>query len=63
MATRDDGRRAYLGYCESSSGKSLISGQDLPSWNDLKQEIKDAWIAAADAVLYQDDDIVEYQEL
>jgi hypothetical protein len=51
MATSDDGRRAYAGYCSSAMGKSLISGQNLPQWEDLKQEIKDAWVSAAEAVL------------
>lgn len=41
---------AYTGYCESSGGKSLVSGAQLPHWDDLKLEIRDAWNAAAEAV-------------
>lgn len=63
MASRDDGRRAYLGYCESSGGKSLVSGQKLPDWERLDPRIQEAWISAANAVLYrEDDDVVEYLE-
>ena len=45
------GQIAYEAYCKQSDNKSLISGAELPKWNDLKEEIQDAWIAAADAVL------------
>jgi hypothetical protein len=41
------GRANYDGYCESSGGKSLVSGADLPGWDDLKDEIRVAWIHAA----------------
>ena len=37
------GKVAYDAYCESSQGKSLVSGEPLPNWHALKQEIQDAW--------------------
>lgn len=44
------GMIAYAAYCKSSGGVSLISGATLPTWDQLKPEIKTAWEAAADAV-------------
>lgn len=44
------GQIAYEGYCESSNGKSLISGASLPPWEDLQEEICFAWIDSAMAV-------------
>lgn len=41
------GEIAYKGYCYSSNYKSLISGQQLPSWENLPDNIKEAWNAAA----------------
>ena len=43
---------AYDAYCASTGGVSLISGDKLPAFDDLKQTIKDAWWAAALAVLH-----------
>lgn len=45
------GHVAYDAYCAHTGGKSLVTGDKLPDWNDLKQEIRDAWQAAANAVL------------
>ncbi len=44
------GKIAYEGYCSKSGNKSLITGAQLPSWDDLSEDIKAAWFAAADAV-------------
>ena len=44
------GKIAYEAYCVVSDGKSLVSGQALPSWENLNQEIQGAWNAAAQAV-------------
>lgn len=41
---------AYDGYLSASGGKSLISGDKLPDFENLKQEIQDAWWAASEAV-------------
>lgn len=42
---------AYDAYCKQTGGVSLISGAKLPPFTVLKQDIKDAWAAAAIAVL------------
>jgi hypothetical protein len=41
------GQVAYEAYCRKSDWKSLISGQRLPLWKDLSDNIKEAWEAAA----------------
>lgn len=41
---------AYDAYCKSTGGVSLISGDKLPDFDALKDEIKRAWLAAATAV-------------
>lgn len=49
--TVDLGQVAYEGYCAVSDGKSLVSGESLPTWGEQAPEIREAWRAAADAVL------------
>lgn len=44
------GQIAYEAYCENTNWKSLISGQQLPQWKDVKPEIQRAWESAANAV-------------
>lgn len=45
------GKVAYDGYRDFSDGKSLISGQPIPEWEKLPENIQQAWEAAARAVL------------
>lgn len=45
------GRIAYDAYFKFSGEKSLISGASLPTFDAQKQEIKDAWEAAARAAV------------
>jgi len=45
------GETAYSGYFVACGGKSLISGAELPSWDEQSEEIRAAWQAAADAVV------------
>jgi hypothetical protein len=47
----DLGRVAYEGYFRASDGKSLVSGAALPTWDDSRAEIQQAWRAGAVAVL------------
>lgn len=42
---------AYNAYAQQSNYKSLVSGADLPLFEVLSTEIKDAWFSAANAVL------------
>jgi len=44
------GKIAYEAYCKQSDGKSLVSGAELPSWDDLNESIRLAWNASAQAV-------------
>jgi hypothetical protein len=44
------GEAAYAGYFAACDGKSLISGAQLPSWDEQDPRIQAAWQAAADAV-------------
>lgn len=44
------GQIAYEAYCNSTGNKSLVSGDTLPAFVDLKEEIKKAWENAASAV-------------
>lgn len=45
------GRTAYDAYSRAASGKSLVSGDRLPSWPELPDPVRDAWIAAALAAI------------
>ncbi len=45
------GKVAYEGYCQRTGWKSLISGADLPPFEQLPAAIKEAWEAAADQVV------------
>lgn len=49
------GQIAYEAYYKESDGKSLISGEPLPLWDALRGNIRDAWNAAALAVLVRYD--------
>jgi len=49
------GKVAYNGYIKQSKGKSLISGEPLPSFDKLRREIQDAWAAAVIAVKLNQD--------
>ena len=44
------GRVAYEGYCKSSDSKSLITGVELPKWENLDWKIQAAWQEAANTV-------------
>lgn len=46
---RDDylGESCYNAYKRKSEGKSLVSGNTLPAWDNLPAVIRDAWNAAA----------------
>ena len=45
---------AYDAYSKSTGGVSLISGDKLPEFDGLLDDIKQAWRAAATAVLEHD---------
>jgi hypothetical protein len=41
------GEAAYAGFCLSSGGRSLASGQPLPAWGEQAAPAREAWEAAA----------------
>lgn len=45
------GQIAYEAYCESTEWRSLVTKAPLPQWNNVKPEIQNAWIKAANAVI------------
>ena len=42
---------AYNGYVKHTRGKSLFTGDRIPDWKYLNDEIKAAWASAAEALL------------
>ena len=42
---------AYEAYCEYTGWKSLATGADLPKWENLPGNIKNAWFAAISSVI------------
>jgi hypothetical protein len=50
------GQVAYEAYSVKTGGKSLVSGDRLPSWDDLPEQVQVAWEAAAQAVIDAEDD-------
>lgn len=44
------GQIAYEAYCTKTGWKSLATGADLPKWDKLNADIRDAWEAAASRV-------------
>ena len=51
MNITDYGRIAYEGYFGASDGKSLVSKEPLPPWEELPEDIRLAWTVAAAEVL------------
>jgi len=43
----DHAAAMYNAYCEYTDYKSVVTGDDLPKWDDLRHDVKEAWIAAA----------------
>ncbi len=41
---------AYEAYCDQTENKSLVTGDELPSWDNLSVGIQAAWFASAAAV-------------
>ncbi|MCL4851804.1 MAG: hypothetical protein KJZ78_10530 [Bryobacteraceae bacterium] len=63
MATKTRAQIAYEAYFERAGGKSLATGQSLPYWDALPVEIKEAWEAAATAVVKSvGQDLLRYAE-
>jgi hypothetical protein len=41
-------KELYDAYCNHTNWKSLVTGSSLPQWDDLPENIKNAWEAVAD---------------
>lgn len=52
LSKRDDtlGWTAYNAYRRASHYRSLVSGDPLPEWSELPEQIQQAWASAAEAV-------------
>jgi len=44
---------AYEAYRAFTGGKSLASGEPIPEWSGLREDIQKAWEAAAEAVVLE----------
>lgn len=49
------GKVGYDAYCRQTGGKSLVTGDALPPFEALRQEIKDAWAAVGIALSLDSD--------
>lgn len=47
------GQIAYEAYCAQTGWKSLVSGAQLPPWEEVKPEIQIAWQASAQQVWWR----------
>ena len=47
---REDAEVAYTAYRDHTGGVSLASGQRIPEWPELRDDIKSAWRASAAAL-------------
>lgn len=54
------GQIGYEAYRNHTGGISLASGQSIPEWDSLRQDIRDAWDASGAAIATA---ITESQEL
>ena len=48
---KEIGQYAYEAYCAHTDKKSLVTGDDLPKWDNLSTNIQDAWNAAGNAII------------
>jgi hypothetical protein len=48
----DLGQVAYEAYCEKTGGRSAVTGEPLPTWEDQAPEIRAAWTTAGEAVAH-----------
>jgi hypothetical protein len=46
----DLGQVAYEAYCAATGGRSAVTGEPLPTWEDQAPTICAAWERAAEAV-------------
>lgn len=44
-------QKGYESYCSYAGNKSVVTGDDLPAWNDLPGEVNNAWFAAVSGII------------
>jgi hypothetical protein len=49
--TMDIARAGYEAYAAYTGNKSVITGDDLPKWNDLPGGVINAWFCAAESMI------------
>ena len=47
----------YEAYAQNTGGKTF-DGREMPTWNQLPQRTIDAWVAAAEAIAKDVEDVV-----
>lgn len=52
FSARTLGRAAYMAYTAKAGGVSLVTGDKLPEWDALAENIQDAWMDAGDAAFW-----------
>jgi hypothetical protein len=45
------GQVAYDAYCMNTGGRSLATGDELPTWDAMSDAFRTAWIGAARATI------------
>lgn len=50
LTAEELGKVGYEAYCQHTGGKSVITHQSLPDWENLSVAIREAWMAAGKAV-------------
>lgn len=58
---RNPGQIAYDTYCKHTGWKSLVSGNELPKWENVNPEIKAAWTEAGLASIHYCKEIVVFK--
>lgn len=59
MSFRDEalGQAAYEAYRRRTGGRSLATGQDIPTWIALPPGMKNAWMDAALAAVAKEEEM------
>ena len=48
-------RIGYNAYSQFAHGRSVVTGDPLPTWENLPLNIRDAWKCAAEAIIFKND--------
>ena len=56
---KEQAQVAYEGYRNHTGGKSLATGQPIPEWHELREDIKEAWRASVRAITSEAQDQID----